>query len=55
MKKLLLALTPLLALSTFAMTLDVPRLPAPAFADREVAGDTAITANAHDHLYRILR
>ena len=33
-----------------ALTLDVPRLPSPAFADREAAADTAIPANARDNL-----
>jgi len=35
-----------------ALTLDVPRLPAPTFADREVYGDAAIPANVHDNLRR---
>ncbi len=44
----------LLTLSTTApaLTLDVPRLPAPVFADREAAGDTAIPVNAHENLRR---
>lgn len=32
------------ALTAGAVTLDVPRLPAPAFADREVSGDAALPA-----------
>ena len=45
----LLAALPALA---SALTLDVPRLPAPAFADREVSGDAAIPADARDNLRR---
>ena len=41
-----------LAVTAPALTLDVPRLPAPAFADREVSGDAAIPANVHDNLRR---
>ena len=42
----------LTVVSASAVTLDVPRLPAPAFADREVSGDAAIPANVHDNLRR---
>jgi hypothetical protein len=42
----------LMAASSSAVTLDVPRLPAPVFADREVSGDAAISANAIDNLRR---
>ena len=35
-----------------ALTLDVTRLSAPTFADREVSGDAAIPANVHDNLRR---
>ena len=35
-----------------ALTLDVPRLPSPSFADREVSGDAAIPANAAENLRR---
>ncbi len=35
-----------------ALTLDIPRLPAPAFADREVCGDTVLPANAAENLLR---
>lgn len=35
-----------------ALTLDIPRLPVPAFADREVSGDTVLPANAAEHLLR---
>ena len=41
-----------LAVTAPALTLDVPRLPAPAFADREASGDAAIPAGAHDNLRR---
>ena len=41
-----------LAVTTPALTLDVPRLPAPTFADGEVSGDAAIPANARDNLRR---
>ena len=41
-----------LAANAPALTLDVPRLPAPAFADREVSGDAAIPANVRDNLRR---
>ena len=46
------AVTLLIAASSSAITLDVPRLPAPVFADREVSGDAAISANAIDNLRR---
>ncbi len=42
----------LLPLAAVAVTLDVPRLPPPAFADREVSGDAAIPANVRDNLRR---
>ena len=42
----------LTVVSASAVTLDVPRLPAPAFADREVSGDAAIPATVHDNLRR---
>jgi hypothetical protein len=35
-----------------ALTFDVPRLPSPTFADREVSGDAGIPANARDNLRR---
>ena len=42
----------LLPLAAAAVTLDVPRLPPPAFADLEVSGDAAIPAGARDNLRR---
>ena len=42
----------LLPLVAAAVTLDIPRLPPPAFVDREVSGDAAIPANVHDNLRR---
>jgi hypothetical protein len=41
-----------LSMTGQALTLDVPRLSAPAFADREASGDAAIPVNAHDNLRR---
>jgi hypothetical protein len=41
-----------LAASAPALMLDVPRLPAPTFADREVSGDAAIPSNVRDNLRR---
>ena len=41
-----------LAATAPALTLDVPRLPSPTFADREVSGDAAIPANVRDNLRR---
>ncbi len=41
-----------LALSASAVMLDVPRLTAPAFADREASGDAAIPVNVHENLRR---
>ena len=35
-----------------ALTLDVTRLSSPVFADREVSGDAAISANVHDNVRR---
>ena len=46
MKMSFVLLPILLALSTFAVTLDVPRLTTPAFADREASGDTDIPPGA---------
>ena len=42
----------LTVVSASAVTLDVPRLPSPVFADREVSGDAAIPAGARDNLRR---
>ena len=42
----------LLPLVAAAVTLDIPRLPPPAFVDREAAGDAAIPAGARDNLRR---
>ena len=42
----------LTVVSASSVTLDVPRLPPPSFADREVSGDAAIPANAHENLRR---
>jgi hypothetical protein len=54
MRRLILAqgIALLAAVSASGVTLDVPRLSAPAFADREASGDTAIPANVHDNLRR---
>jgi hypothetical protein len=41
-----------LAATAPALTLDVPRLPAPAFADREASADAAIPASAAGNLRR---
>jgi len=41
-----------LAVTAPALTLDVPRLPPPAFADGEVSGDAAIPAGTQDDLRR---
>ena len=41
-----------LAATAPALTLDLPRLPPPVFADREVSGDAGIPANARDNLRR---
>ena len=41
-----------LAATAPALTLNVPRLPSPAFADREAAADSAIPADACDNLRR---
>ena len=41
-----------LALTATAVTLDVPRLPPPVFADHEASGDAAIPASARDNLRR---
>ena len=45
MRKRYLLLLSLSALSAAAVTLDVPRLPAPDFADKEVSGDVPLPAN----------
>ena len=41
-----------LAATAPALTLDLPRLPPPAFADGEVSGDAAIPAGTQDDLRR---
>jgi hypothetical protein len=41
-----------LAATAPALTLDVPRLPSPTFADREVSGDAALPGNASANLRR---
>jgi len=53
MKNAVTALT-LLATVSFAATLDVPRLPEPAFADREVSASSALPAGRLDGL-RVFR
>ena len=50
MRKLYLLVLPLSALSAAAVTLDMPGLPAPSFADREVSFDTALPANRLEKL-----
>ena len=50
MGRRLLLLAALAAVSAGAVTLDVARLPAPAFADREVSGDAALPANRLDDM-----
>ena len=50
MRKLYLLVLSLSALSVAAVTLDVARLPAPSFADREVSQDSALPANRTDNL-----
>ena len=54
MRKLYLLVLPLSALSAAAVTLDMPGLPAPSFADREVSFDTALPANRLEKL-RVFR
>ena len=49
MRKQFLSALSLSALSAAAVTLDVARLPEPAFADREVSSDAALPANRHVH------
>ena len=50
MGRRLLLLAALAAGSAGAVTLDVARLPAPAFADREVSGDASLPANRLDDM-----
>ena len=50
MRNLFLLLVPLWSLTSAAVTLDVARLPAPAFADREVSEDAVLPANRLDQL-----
>jgi len=52
MKSILAPALASLVLPAWAITLDVPRLPAPIFVDREASGDSAIPANAHENLRR---
>ena len=48
--RFIICLAVALAANAPALTLDVPRLPPPVFADREAAADTAIPAGARDNL-----
>ena len=50
-----ITLTGLAALAAHAVTLEVPRLQAPAFADREVSGDTALPAEGTNGTFRVFR
>lgn len=43
------------AAAAAAVTLDVPRLPAPSFADREVSGDAALPSGRTDDLRTALK
>jgi len=54
MRKLCLLLLPLSALTAAAVTLEVPGLPAPSFADREVSFDTALPAGRLENM-RVFR
>ena len=54
MRKFLFLVLPLSILSATAATLDVTRLPAPSYADREVSGDTALPAGRTEGL-RVFR
>ena len=45
----------LAALAAHAVTLDVPRLPAPAFADREASGDAALPGGRTNGTFRVFR
>jgi len=45
----------LAACAAGAATLDVPRLPAPAFADREVSGDSALPEGLTNGAFRVFR
>ena len=49
---LALAAALLMVTSSLAVTLDVPRLPPPAFADREASADTAISESVFRDLRR---
>ena len=54
MRKLCLLLLPLSALTAAAVTLEVPGLPAPSYADREVSFDTALPAGRLENM-RVFR
>jgi len=49
------SLAGLAALAALAATLDVPRLPAPSFADREVSGDAALPGVWTNGGFRVFR
>ena len=50
-----ITLAGLAALAAHAVTLDVARLPEPAFADREVSGDTALPGERTNGTFRVFR
>ena len=50
MRYLCLLVMSLSAVSAFSVTLDVPRLPGPSFADGEVSGDAALPAGRTEKL-----
>jgi len=45
----------LAAMSAAAVTLDVPRLPGPSFADREASGDAALPEGRTNGTFRVFR
>jgi hypothetical protein len=56
MKRMIgITLAGLAALAASAVTLDVPRLPAPAFADREVSGDSALPEGRTNGAFRVFK
>jgi len=50
-----ITLAGLAALAVHAVTLDVPRLPGPSFADREASGDAALPEGRTNGTFRVFR
>ena len=55
MRRIYFFMLSLAAMSAAAVTLDVPRLPGPSFADREASGDAALPEGRTNGTFRVFR